>query len=937
MLKRIVGILLACVPYTPLVSAPTLVQDTSFVVGKLSNGMTYYIRHNHQTPNVAEYYIAQNVGSILEEPQQRGLAHFLEHMAFNGTQNFPGAEKGGLREWCEKVGIKFGTNLNAYTSVDETVYNISSAPVNKAGVEDTCLLILHDWSHYLLLKDDEIDKERGVVTEEWRTRRASKAVQRLWEDAMPVIYKGSKYEDCLPIGSMDVVANFAYNDLRNYYNKWYRPDLQAIIVVGDINVQATEAKIKRIFGSIPAQEQPADRIYYPVPDNEDLIIFAKQDKEQPITLFNLYMKRDAASRQDKQLKSEYIDGIKIDIVRRALTERLQKMSKQKHPPFMSSTFHDGTFFVSGTKDAVSLSVSCLAGKISTGIESAVTELERLRQHGITKGEMNRAKAEILRIAELGYAERDKRRNGHYVHTCLKHFTKGEPMLAADYKLSLVKEAVETIGLDQVNSIIKEVITNKNQVVTLFGPVNATDWPSEQSVKQTISRSQSKTLSAYQEEETPTQLIAKQPKPGKIKNESESSHGYREFLLGNGMRVYAKSTDIEEDNIQMKIFSLGGQSVYADEDIPNLRYTISTIKNSGVANFSDEQLDKMLAGKTVRVSPYIQGETEGMQGSSSVKDLETMFQLVYLYFTQPRKDNEAFLNLMNKQRSFLANRDANPNVTLGDSVNAIVYNHHPRKAPVTVETLDKVSFERIYKIYKERFANAADFSVILTGKIDYAVLRPLLCRYLASLPAKGSLEKVTDRKIDIQRGEKTCEFYRMQTTPSAVNRIYITADVDYNALNDLKLSVLCQLMRMVYTEKVREEKGGTYGVSVSGELSRTPKPEAVISISFSTAPQKNGELLPIIFQQLDSMALYGPKEKDLDKVKEYEKKTYGQLLVNNDYWEYVKYNELVNFVDFDKDYLQLVDSLTCEEIRKFAQLVLSQNNRLRITMLPEKAP
>ncbi|MEE1063650.1 MAG: pitrilysin family protein, partial [Paludibacteraceae bacterium] len=344
MLKKFFCILWICISLTTTVSAQLLVQDTSFVVGKLSNGMTYYIRHNHQTPNVAEFYIAQNVGSILEEPRQRGLAHFLEHMAFNGTYNFPGAEKGGLREWCEKVGIKFGANLNAYTSVDETVYNISSAPVNKAGVEDTCLLILHDWSHYLLLKDDEIDKERGVITEEWRTRRSSKAVQRLWEEAMPVIYKGSKYEDCLPIGSMDVVANFPYDDLRDYYKKWYRPDLQAIIVVGDIDVKKTEDKIKRIFSEIPAQQNPAERIYYPVPDNDKMIVFAKKDKEQPISLFSLYMKRDAPSRQDKQLKSDYFDGIKMYIIRHAANERLQKLSKLEQPPFMSSAFHNGGFY-----------------------------------------------------------------------------------------------------------------------------------------------------------------------------------------------------------------------------------------------------------------------------------------------------------------------------------------------------------------------------------------------------------------------------------------------------------------------------------------------------------------------------------------------------------------------------------------------------------------
>lgn len=935
MLKRTLSIIIGIWACATQVSAQKLSVDTSYVIGKLPNGMTYYIRHNHQTPNVAEYYIAQNVGSILEEPQQRGLAHFLEHMAFNGTENFPGAEKGGLREWCEKVGIKFGANLNAYTSIDETVYNISSAPINKPGVEDTCLLILHDWSHYLLLKDDEIDKERGVITEEWRSRRAGRAIQRMWEEAMPVVYKGSKYEDCLPIGSMDVIANFKYQDLRDYYNKWYRTDLQAIVVVGDIDVRKTEEKIKRIFGSIPAHANPAERVYYPVPDNAKTIVFTKQDSEQQIPVFTLYMKRDALPKAERQTKAAYFEDFKANIVRSAISERLQKLAKQENPPYLSAGYRDGAFFVSSTKAAVSLTVSCNANNIERGITAALTELERMRQHGVTTGEMKRAKAEMLRMAEVQYAERETRKNGHYVSNCLNHFTDGEPILAADYELELVKEAAEKIDLSQINDYVRKTITNNNQVVILFGPENATNWPTNNAVDSLVNSIQRQNLTTYADDVVPESLMGKKPKAGKIKKEKEGTNGYREFLLGNGMRVYAKSTDLEADNIRMNLFSLGGQSVYADADIPNLRYATSAVTNAGVAQFNDELLDKMLAGKTVQLSPFINAETEGMKGSSSVKDLETLFQLVHLYFTQPRRDDESFKSLMSKQHAVLANRNANPNVTLSDSVNAVLYSHHPRKEPTTVETIGQVSYDRILEIYKERFANAGDFDVILTGNIDFKTLRPLLCRYLASLPGKGEREKVVDRGVRIKRGEQVCEFGRKQTTPTANNRIYITADVDYSVVNDLKLSAFCQLMRMVYTEKVREEKGGTYGVSVSGVLNREPKGEAVVSIAFSTEPGKNGELLPIIYQELDSIAKNGPRPADLEKVKEYEKKTYGQMLVSNNYWEFVKYNQLRNFVDFNKDYLDLIDSLTVANMRQFAQMLLADKNRLRITMLPEE--
>lgn len=917
-------------------SAQTLPQDASVRKGTLANGMTYYIRHNHQTPNVAEFYIAQNVGSILEEPRQRGLAHFLEHMAFNGTQNFPGAEKKGLRDWCEKVGIKFGANLNAYTSIDETVYNISSAPVDKAGVTDTCLLILHDWSHYLLLTDQEIDKERGVITEEWRTRRSKKAMQRMWENAMPVVYKGSKYEDCMPIGSMDIVKNFPYKDLRDYYNKWYRPDLQAIIVVGDINVDTIEQKIKRMFDTIPVPKNPAERIYYPVPDNKEMIVYTEQDKEQPIPIFTLYMKREATARNQKNTLEYFRDDYISSIVRRAMTDRLLKIAKQEKPPFLSATMRDGSFFLSNTKDAVSISVSCINDSIASGIKAGVIEIERLRQHGISEGEMKRAKAELLKWAEKLYAERDTRRNGYYVNECVRNFTECEPILSEEETLRLIKQMNEQVTLADVNKYVSETVRDSNEVATLFGPdkEKIKNFPTSEEIRQIVQMVQHQTISANVEDIIPDRLMKKLPKAGKIKQEKNVSNGYREFVLSNGMRVYAKSTDIEADNIKMKLFSLGGRSIYGDDDMPSLKYLSTVIASGGLADMSEDVLGKVLAGKNVKVVPYVGDETEGMTGHCSVSDLESMLQLTYLYFTQPHRDDEMFNGMMAKQRSFLANRDANPNVTLGDSVNAIVYGNHPRVQPVKVETIDKVSYDRILTIYKERFADASDFDVILTGKIDFDKLRPLICRYLASLPAKGKKEKVIDRGVDIRRVNETHEFKRNMATPSAITKIFITTDMPYNAVNDLKFDVLCQLMRMVYTEKVREEQGGTYGVSVSGELSREPRAEAVMSISFSTDPEQYAKLIPIIYQQLDSMALNGPKPTELEKVKEYEKKTYGQLVVNNDYWEYIKYNELRNFIDFDKDYLKLVESLTVEDIKQTAKQLLAPNNKIQVTMLPE---
>lgn len=912
-----------------------LPQDPTIRKGKLENGLTYYIRQNRQTPNVADFYIAQRVGSILEEPQQRGLAHFLEHMAFNGTEHFPGAEKGGLRDWCECKGIKFGANLNAYTSVDETVYNISSAPVDKTGVIDTCLLILHDWSHSLLLRDEEIDKERGVIHEEWRTRRSGMAMQRLMEEAQPVIYKGTKYEDCLPIGSMEVVDNFPYQDLRDYYHKWYRPDLQAIIVVGDIDVDRIEQKIKRLFSPIPMPANPAERVYYPVNDNEKMILFQKQDAEQPITLFTLYMKRDATPREARNTEAYYRDGYLADIVRQVMNERLQELTEKADAPVISASLRDGEFFLSSTKDATSGFAGCKQENVLGGITALVSTMERARQHGFTQSEIDRAKKELLSGMESDYAERDKERNGKYVRKCLRNFTDGEPMLSAEQELQLVKRLDQSVTIAEVNRMLREMISNKNQVVTLYGPEkDGFKLPGNEEVEQAILMAQAKQYEAPKEEKVPSRLMSKLPKKGKIVSEKEVSNGYREFLLSNGMRVYARSTDFKSDYVSMYLFSPGGKNVYPDSDMPSMQYLPSVIGSSGVADFSERTLEKMLAGKQVSVSPYLSDETEGMRGSSSMKDFETLMQLTHLYFTSPRRDETAFKSLMNRQASFLTNRDANPSVQYNDSVVSILYGNHPRQAPVKKDDLSKVSLDRILQIYTERFSNASDFSVIFTGSIDFKKFRPMLCQYLASLPGNGTREQITDRGVNIRKTNERHVFLKKQATPSALTNIYLTASVPYTIDNDLRLDVLCQLMRMVYTEKVREEKGGTYGVGISGTMSQFPNDEALVHINFRTDPGKYTDLLPIIYEQLYAMAANGPTEKDLKKVKEFELKTYGQAIVMNNYWEQVKYKELRYGLNFDHDYCNRVKALTTEDIRLLCRQLLESNRCIQVTMLPE---
>lgn len=671
--------------------AQTVEQDASIRQGKLKNGLTYYIRHNAKEAGLADFYIAQRVGSILEEPRQRGLAHFLEHMAFNGTKHFPGKGKQlGIVPWCETIGVKFGTNLNAYTSVDQTVYHMGAVPIKREGIIDSCLLVLNDWSQFINLEPKEIDKERGVIHEEWRNRRTGMAMQRMMENVMPKIYKGSKYEDCLPIGNMDIVDNFPYQDLRDYYQKWYRPDLQAIVVVGDFDVDMMERKIQKLFGKIKAHKNPAERIYYPVNDNDKMIVAIEKDKEQPIILGHLYMKSettpDSEKNSVKYQREDYINGL----ITYMLNGRLSEKKQVANPPFMSATVKNGAFFVSRTKDAFSLSISCKQDNVLGGVSVAVGEVERARQHGFTQSELERAKKLYLNAAERQLKMEKDYKNSHYVSQCVNNFLEGEPILTPTYNLQLVKLFDGKVSLDEVNSQVGEIITDKNQVFIMYGPdKDGFVVPSESEIESTVLAAQQKRYDAYQEEQVPATLMAALPAPGKIVSEKPyGKFGVTEIVLSNGMKVYVKSTDYQADQITMSMRGEGGTSVYGDEDIPNFAFLSGSITEAGVGDFTATRLRKALAGKSLKLAPSITSEGQRITGTSSVKDLETMLQLAHLYFTAPRKDSMAFEGMMNRNLSLLKNRNASSKVVYNDSLSATLYDHNVRMAPVTVEIAKK---------------------------------------------------------------------------------------------------------------------------------------------------------------------------------------------------------------------------------------------------------
>lgn len=937
MKKQLIGLFLLTVLPASLL-AQTVEQDASVRQGRLKNGLTYYIRHNAKEAGLADFYIAQRVGSIQEEPRQRGLAHFLEHMAFNGTKHFPGKGKRlGIVPWCETIGVKFGANLNAYTSVDQTVYHIGAAPINREGIMDSCLLVLNDWSRYILLEDKEIDKERGVIHEEWRNRRTGMAVQRMMENVIPKIYRGSKYEDCMPIGNMDIVDNFPYKDLRDYYEKWYRPDLQAIVVVGDFDVDKMEQKIKKLFGKIKPAKNPAKRIYYPVPNNEKMIVAIEKDKEQPIILGHLYMKTDATPDNEKNTVKYQRDNYIAELVTYMLNLRLSEKKQEANPPFMSSTVKSGEFFVSRTKDAFSLSIGCKQDNVLGGIAVAVGEVERARQHGFTQSELERAKKLYLNAAERQQKVAKDYRNVNYVNLCVNNFLNADPILTPTYKLQLTKQFDSEVTLSEVNAQVADIITDKNQVFVMYGPdKEGYNIPTETEIEKTILAAQQKQYDAYQEEEIPNTLMPTLPTPGKIVAEKPyGKFGVTEITLSNGMKVYVKSTDYQADQVTMTMKADGGTSVYDNNDIPNFAFLTSAVTEAGVGNFTATKLRKALAGKSVRLAPSVNSTEQSISGTSAVKDLETMLQLTHLYFTAPRTDSVAFKAMINRNLSMFKNRNASSKVVYNDSLTAIAYGHNPRTAPVTVETAQKANYERILQIYRERFSDASNFKAVFIGKIDMDSLRPLLCQYLATLPSTHKAEKANKANVaQIVKTDEVVKFTHKQTTPLANVTIFYTGNIAFNPKNDLALDILTRVLQIAYTDSVREEKGGTYGVGVTCSLEKDDTPNAMLRISYKSDPTRYAELNPIIYKQLQNIATYGPVATSMDKVKKYLRKQYAQMVITNDYWSYIIWHQLDNDTDFDKDYCKMVDSITSKDIQTLASELLRQNNRLEVTMFSE---
>lgn len=915
---------------------PPLPIDKNVRIGHLDNGLTYYIRHNKLPENRAEFYIAQKVGSILEEPQQRGLAHFLEHMAFNGTKNFPGDDKGpGIVPWCETVGIKFGTNLNAYTSIDETVYNISNAPVDRAGVLDSCLLILHDWSNFILLKDDEIDKERGVIREEWRSRNSG--MLRVYTDLLPTIYPGDKYADCMPIGSIDVINNFPYKDIRDYYHKWYRPDLQGIVIVGDIDVDAVEAKLKAVFADVQKPANTAERVYYPVADNKEPIVAIGTDKEVDDPSIEIYFKQDATADSEKNnvgyLASQYMTSM----ITGMLNARLDELRQSANPPFNRAYSSYGNFFVSKTKEALSVSASSKADGIMDAYKVMLQEIERARRFGFTESEYARARANYLQRLESAYNEREKTKHGSYVSEYVRHFLDAEPIPGIETEYAMMNQLAPNIPVQAMNMAIQQLVPDSNQVVIIAGPEKeGMKYPTKEEVTTLLKGMKSLDLQAYVDKVSDEPLMKEAPKGGKIVSEKEGDiYGTTKLVLSNGVTVYIKKTDFKADEIRMKGTSLGGKSLFPDKDALNFALMDNVVSAGGLGNFSKVDLTKVLAGKKVAVSAGLGATTENVMGTCSPKDFETMMQLTYLTFTAPRKDMEAFESYKNRLKAQLESAKANPLSSIGDSLQKAMYGNHPRVVLLQPEMVDQIDYDRILEMYNDRYKDASDFTFYFVGNIDPATAKPLIEEYLGALPAINRKETFKDTKMAIRKGTFKNEYTKEQQTPTATIVFLYSGKAAYTLKNEILLSYMTQALDMVYTEEVREKEGGTYGVNCFGDLQKYPKEQLMLQIVFQTDPEKKDKLAGIVVDELKKLAAEGPTEVHLQKIKEYMLKKYADNQKENGYWMNNLNDYFYYGMDMTKGYTDIVNSITAKDVQKFAADLLKQGNEIEVTMTVEK--
>ncbi len=938
MMKKI-GFIMAFAGSVLLTPTPAPAQsmalpvDTSVRIGRLANGLTYYIRHNALPRDRANFYIAQKVGSVQEDEPQRGLAHFLEHMCFNGTAHFAGND---LIKYCESIGVKFGVNLNAYTSTDETVYNIDDVPVTRQATVDSCLLILHDWADGLTLAPDEIDKERGVIREEWRLR--STASQRIYERNLKALYPGSKYGERMPIGLMSVIDNFKPATLRAYYEKWYRPDLQGIVIVGDIDPDKVEASIRRIFDGIRMPDHPARYETYPVPDNPEAIYIVDKDKEIQQPVIEAYFKYDPFP--DSLKNSVAYTGLRYlsDAATDMLTARLNEVSQQPECPFLGAAVMTGDYLVSKTKEALRLVVVPKPGQDTAALSAAFKELMRAKRFGFTPTEYSRTREELMSRLEKVYTNRTKQYNEFYALQYVRHFLDNEPIPSVTDEYTLMKQLTPMVPVDAVNQLIGRLVasTDTNFVLLASYPdAEGTPLPTTDALRAAVARAAAAPLTAYVDNVKDEALVPTLPAKGKIVKEEKAAQGYTCWTLSNGARVFFRPTDFDNSEVTMRAVSLGGLSKLDDDRIADSRLFPVVMGSTGIGNFTSTELTKKLAGKQVDVKPSLGLLTDNLSGSSTPKDLRTLFELTYLRFQAPADDPDAYNNTIAFMRSQLENAGKDPQTTWSDSLTATLYGHNPRVGRPTLADLDRVSYDGIKRIYRERFASAGDFDFFFTGAFDTDSLRALTEQYIASLPGGGEREHWTDRHQLPVSGVHDNRFRHPMETPQCFIGQVWSGPTDYTLKNTVTADILGQVLTARYLESIREKGGMAYTVQADCSTSRSTEDRYTLFIIVPAKPEKADSVLLLVRQAVDDIARNGVTAEELDKVKKYELKTFADNQRKNAYWQDAVIESVVWDFDPVTRFEDTVNAIAPADLQRFVRdTVLKQDNCVTVTMLPE---
>ena len=902
--------------------------DPNVRTGKLPNGMTYYIRKNAEPKKRAELYLVNKVGAVLENDNENGLAHFTEHMAFNGTKNFP---KNELVSYLQRAGIKFGDDLNAFTSFDQTVYQLP-VPTDSAEIFNKALIVLEDWAHNQLMEGAEIDKERGIILEELRGGKG--AQKRMRDQYFPVILAGSKYAERNIIGTEDLLKNFKHETIRAFYKRWYRPDLQAIIAVGDFDIDAVEKTIKTRFGAIPKAVKPVARPEYGIPNHADTKVSIVTDKEQPYTVAQLFYKLPKT--KEKTL-NDMRETIKRNLFNSMLGTRLQELQKQADAPYLFAFAGYQGFL--GDKDTYLSAAVAKDGNVERALKAVLDENIRVKKFGFTASEIERAKTQYLTDTEKRFKEKDKTKSAQYVQEYMGNFMEGASSTGVDFYFDFVKSQIPNITLAEVNAQAGKFLINENRAVVIMAPEKDKEkMPTAAQVVSWIDNAGAD-VKAYEDKVVNKPLVENLPAGSKVVSSKEIAEiGVTELTLGNGVKVVLKPTDFKNDEILISARSFGGSSLYEDKDYMNASMADAVVESSGVGDFNPSALEKYMTGKTVSIAPFVGETEEGFYGSFSPKDAETAMQLLYAYFTKPRKDPEMIKGLMASQRSAIESQKASPSpeMVFSDSLSTVLGNYNFRRLPISVARFDMTNPDRAYEIYKERFADASDFTFYLTGAFKVEQIKPLLEKYLGGLPAQNKKETYKDLGIRIPAGKISKLVYKGIEPKSRASLVF-SGDYTYNDDNNLQLDALEEIMNIKLIEVIREKESGVYGIGAQATYSKIPAPRYTVRIGYGTGPERVEELATKTLAVLEEIKKNGATQTDIDKFKAETRRAMEVKMRENEFWQSELIDAYTNAEDPKKvlDWSKDLDKVTVESTKAAANKYLSGDNLVKVVLLPEK--